>query len=186
MKKRSLTLLEVMIAMSLAAVLLGFLFQLFFRLSQANIVLEKGKERLLSRQAMHQRLSIAMSKTVKAEKSDEPSLFTLRESIDGSTALAWKVAQPIDRDPAFSGNQMHLLYCHKPQGLCLSTWSRDQTERRDEVLLGGVESIALQFFEDENGEWQEGWISKDKRPEMVKLIVKEKEHPPETFVYFLP
>jgi hypothetical protein len=181
-KKRPLSLLEVIIALALSAILLVTLFQFFHHLSVSNIQIQKSKGKILSRQCMHQRLSVAFNNLDIAGKT---TLYSSPEQVDGCPALVWKSSQEMDSDERFRGELTHMLYFIKKRGLCFSTWSQNGASR-DEVLYDAPTSMTIHFFEDGSAAgWQTEWLKKDDVPSMIKLSLYESTPDPITFVYFI-
>jgi prepilin-type N-terminal cleavage/methylation domain-containing protein len=176
-KKRALTLIEVMIALTLCGILLTSLFHFVHQTLSSNIKLQKVKDKVLSRQCMHERLSSLFSRV--ATKSTLGKGTTLYTTPEG---LFFKTTHAIDADPRFCGELAHLLYVdHTHKSLCLVTWSKNQ-ERRHEVLLSHVSELDLQLFNEQHG-WKTSWSKEEGNlPSMIRLKIPQQNL---EFGYFL-
>lgn len=162
--KRAFTLIEVMIGLSLSAVLLAFLFQFYTTLSKSHLELAKSKEEVLSAQRVQLRLDQvfgAVSQSFYTEKG----------------ALIFNFDNGIDPDPHFCGPVTGMLYLDEKEQLSLVTWSHLK-EPRKEILVPKVTSYRLSFFDQID---KKTWVSQWKKevPVMTKLVVNEK-----TFLFF--
>ncbi len=162
--KRPFTLIEVMIGLSLSAIVLAFLFQFYTTLSRSHLELAKSKEEVLSAQRVQLRLNQvfgAVSDPFYVEKG----------------ALILNFDNGIDPDQNFCGPVTGMLYVDEKQQLSLVTWSHLK-EARKEVLVPNVSTYALKFFDQID---KKTWVSQWKKdvPVMTKLVVNDK-----TFVFF--
>ncbi len=162
--KRPFTLIEVMIGLSLSAILLAFLFQFYTTLSKSHLELAKNKEEVLSAQRVQLRLNQvfgAVSQPFYMEKG----------------ALIFNFDNGIDPNPNFCGPVTGMLYLDEKQQLSLITWSHLK-EPRKEVLVPNVRTYSLSFFDQLD---KKTWVTQWKKdvPVMTKLLVNDK-----TFIFF--
>jgi Type II secretory pathway, component PulJ len=179
-KKRPLSLLEVIIALALSAILLTALFQFFHNYSKSTLQIQAAKAKVLLRQCMHQRLSMELAKVTSGVEGKQTFFQT---SIEGVPALVWKTKGE-ETDPALSGELTHMLYYLKGKGVCFSTQPKAQ-EQRNEVLFAEASGMAFDFFEEGSKEgWVKTWEKKEEPPAMIKLTLFEGQDQL-TFTYIL-
>lgn len=170
--RRNLTLLEVMIALSLTAILLSVLFTFYRETMLYKGKIQKVKEQTLSHQLVQQRLGHLFSAIHSGEKEEKNSPFYLGNSSESSLpALYVQYDNGIDPNPAFSHVLTSTLFYSKTKELYLSTASRDGGTRK-ELLATQVDSLSFAFYHPEKGEWVKNWDEKEKEvPSIVKLIL---------------
>ncbi|HEY5259915.1 MAG TPA: DUF1494 domain-containing protein [Rhabdochlamydiaceae bacterium] len=162
--KSPFTLIEVMIGLSLSAIVLAFLFQFYTTLSRSHLELAKSKEEVLSAQRVQLRLNQVFGAV------SEP--FYLEKG-----ALVFDFDNGIDPNPHFCGPVTGMLYLDEKKQLSLVTWSHLKEPRR-EVLVPTVSTYELSFFDQID---KKAWVSQWKKevPAMTKLVVND-----HTFVFF--
>lgn len=141
MKKRNLTLIEVVIALALLGTILGILFSLIQFLSETKNKNQTLKQTLAPRHLLYMKLKQL------AQGGAELEIKNNILVISKETAL--------DPDPAFAGLVKHFLYLDQ-NALCLATWGQKKAHRLD-VLMNDVRT--LDFASDE------------KEPTWVKVVV---------------
>ncbi len=181
MRKRSLTLLEVVIALGLAAILLTTLFGFYRQLFLARANIQKNKETVLQRVWVQQRLAQVFEKAEAEIEEDKGLVFYTAEHPHATgPALHFYYDHGMDPDPDYCGTLKAMLYLTPQKELMLQVGPA-----RKEVLLQGASQLQFAFFDPKEKIWQTGWGEKNEvLPPMVKLTIKtEKEDP---FVFFLP
>lgn len=153
-KKRYVTLLEMLIAMSLVSVLLVFLFG-FYRemdLMQSHLaVVQKENFKLLY---VQKRLSNVIMEAGAIDK-----IIGKRRSLlyTPQTDLVLIYDNHVNRLPYFSNYVLGRLYVDKDKNLCLSSWPSPEMWKEEgfmierspinkEVLLRNVEKLSFEFF----------------------------------------
>lgn len=131
MRKRCLTLLEVVIALSLTAILLSVLFGAQWSSHKAQAKIEAKKREVLPRQRLQLKLFPILT-SAKAFRLDE------------NGGLIVEYSGQLDRDARFRGPLTSLLRL-QDNSLCLFTWPEDGIPRT-EVLLENVECLSFRFF----------------------------------------
>jgi prepilin-type N-terminal cleavage/methylation domain-containing protein len=181
MKKRALTLLEVMISLVLASILLTTLFSFYKQLFFSRAEIQKSKELILDRILMQERLSQIFAKVVPEIEEEKGLIFYTSEKPSTlSDALCFVYDNGIDPNPSFCGLLKGTLYLSKEKNLTLQTWPG-----REEILLDSVEALQFSFFDLEKKQWKQEWLGeKEGLPAMIKLTLKNKQK--EEFVFFLP
>jgi|GEM_PF-5919476 len=147
MRKSPLTLLEVILAVSLAAILLGSLFSFLWGTLRANNRAYELRAEILSRHRFFLRLTHMASDRLKYEILDNPSRLLL------------KYENREDADPNFRGHLTSLLYVENG-ALLLATWS--ENGERVERLMEKAQSIDFKT------------VIKDKA---LKIVVNDVEFP---------
>jgi hypothetical protein len=140
-KKRSLTLIEVVIALAILGTILGILFSLIQFLSKTKATNQALKQTLAPRHLLYMKLKQLAQGDAEMEIKNKVLTITKDNFIDP--------------DPSFIGKIKYLLYLDQ-NALCLATWGRKKAHRLD-VLMSDVRT--LEFESDE------------KEPTLVKVIV---------------
>lgn len=173
-KRRSLTLLEIMIAIVLLGVLLTGLFNGFRQAVKKNITTRELKQRILPLELFQQRLKLIFS---------HQSTLWLQPHPEATGTALW-MSHEQEADPEFDlcGPIQSMLYLTSAKELCLVHWS-EQGRGRVETLVNKVEGFSCRFFDGK--EWIDTWPkNKKEQPKMVKINLKrEKQETP--FVFFL-
>ncbi len=125
MRKRSLTLLEVIIAFTLLGFLLTALLPIYFQTKKQQILFEKGKEEILQRLRFYFRIKhlFENSATVKIEKDH----------------LVFTYDNALDPDKSFRANVASTLKWNGKE-IVLKTASKSGQSRPDEILWEKVTS----------------------------------------------
>ncbi|MES2344548.1 MAG: type II secretion system protein GspJ [Chlamydiota bacterium] len=181
MKKRALTLLEVMISLVLASILLTTLFSFYRELFFTRAKMQKNKEVVFQRMLTQERLSQVFSKVL-AEIEEKKGLvfYTTEHASALGPVLYFFYDNGIDPNPSFCGALKAMLYLSTDKNLTLYTWPD-----RKEVLLENVESLQLSFFDIKKKVWKEEWLGeKEGLPAALKLSLKTKKI--DEFIFFLP
>jgi len=175
-KKRSLTLLEVI----LATVLLGFLLTgLFFAFRQGlkkNIAARELKQKILQLELFQQKIKsiFASGDSVWMEKHPDASSLGL--------FVAYEVL--VDSDLSLCGQLKGMFFLNARKELCFVSWS-ENGGARIETLLDQVDTFSCLLFDAKKGTWEESWPQKkESTPVMAKIELtwKGKKTP---YVFFL-
>jgi len=161
-KRRSLTLIEIAIAMGLGALLMATLFHIQTNLAKSQGQVEKIKQVVMGRQ----RLRLRLNQIFKANTD-----FEYKEN-----CLILKYHNGIDCDRKFSGNVLSTIYL-EDEKLCLATWRSSDLWRVD-VLMEEVKTLSFHFFDNENNAWSD--IAHKKNFRLLKLVINQ-----EVFPFFL-
>jgi hypothetical protein len=129
MRKSSLTLIEIMIALSLVAILLGSLFAMLWRTIQTQNKIDKVKEVIIPRHRLFLRLTQLFPEGATCEELKNPPRLLL-----SYTSL-------LDADTNFRGRLTSLLYIEDGR-LLLATWAKK--EHRIECLLEKATELKLE------------------------------------------
>lgn len=193
-RKRAITLLEVMIALSLAAILLSVVFSTYRQITMAQVKLEKTQVEVLANKTLQQRLSQLFShlnfeKEVLKDKKTErvPAIYTFNLPESKGLALILNHDNGIDPDPSFCNTVKSELYLSLKNELCLATYSSTGA-KRIEILKSHVSELRFSFFEPyAEKPYLDSWeFNKEAAPPIVKLLLFfNKKDPPLTFAFFI-
>jgi type II secretory pathway pseudopilin PulG len=154
-KKRPLVLIEVLIAISLLALLSAFLFMALRQTMAWSHLNEEASrnEEVISN--AHQLLARVFSGAVIEEtqnvKDEEDQRFFF--TVDSPTSLVFTFNNGVDRDPKFSNVVLGKIYLDHHHHLCLAIWplpnrwksfSPDQV--RHVILLDHISSLQFSFY----------------------------------------
>ncbi len=183
--RQSLTLLEVMIALSLTSVMLFFLFGFFREITVKNHEAEKIQEKFFSQEKAHMRLSGLFSEFL--EFSDAQALL-YTDVKEASPSLLGTFYAPVDADPLFSGALLATLYLSRKGALELEISPLgEEGKSKKETLLENIQEIAFSFFDLEKKVWKDKWEKGSSRfPAMIQITLTQKNKEPKLhFAFFL-
>lgn len=176
--KRSFTLLELIIAISLAAILLSTLLFFYSQVYKADQKLFKIEETNFHLMLAESRLQDVLPKTVSQKtKKGDFVFFTTKGSPlfkEGTESLLFIYDNGIDLDKPFSNHVLGRLFVDKEGQLTLATWPSPKRwednslpPMKKDVLLTNVDGLSFSFFvPPDRGE---------KRPVQAGEIIKGKE-----------
>ena len=161
--KRSFTLIEMMVALALTAILLTTLFQTLWEITTTKKSVQKLQHLSAERERLFFRLAPIFAKLAKPPKVSQ----------DG---IALSYDNGYDRDPKFRGRTTSLLYL-EDKTLKLATWGEEEAVRR-EVLACNVSDLNLSQFFPSLGSWEAEIPEEDKEcPLMYKLTIGSTSFP---------
>ncbi len=179
-KKRSLTLLEVVIAIALLGLLLTGLFNCFYQGLKKNITAKELKQKILHLELFQQRL-----KNLFSHLDGEAGLSLKKHPDAYGLALIFSYQQRIDPEFDMCGTLEGMIFLNKNKELCMTSWS-EKGKARSEVLLDKIDLFKCRLFDPKTAEWAETWSAKNEEdPVMIAIDLKweGKEMP---FIFFLP
>ncbi len=189
-RRRSFTLLEVVIALSLTSIALFFLFGYYHQLTVVSLEAEKIQERFSARQRLQTRLMQVFSDFPTGDKQ-EGFLYTDTTSEGLNLSLIFAFNHGIDSDPLLCGQVKAMLFLARDKKLKLRILPLEgKTEEREEILIEQIDSIAFSFFDLRIDDWKSEW-NKDAAafPSMLKVILTEKTGDKKedvSYAFFLP
>ncbi len=179
MKKRPLILLEIMIALSLTALLLTTLARFF----AGCLKMDQKIEQLRSSLAGRQKVQVCLS-SIFTSMAPLPGSAALCTLDDEGTSLGLSFDNGIDPDPKFSGQVIGKLFVDESSNLCLAIWPIDEeaTFCRKEILCPNVQKMNLKFFAKKKAaspsfgfEWRSTWPKESGAlPPMVRLSLTQR------------
>lgn len=192
-KRRMITLLELLIAMGLAAALISSALFFYRYVATANNELYLKEKKAFEERLIQLRLNL-LFQHVEIYKNKPIIFFTKAESINTKgPGLVLRVKNPPFDIPTFAGSVIQFLFVDNEKRLSIATWNFNQIANRDappemhlEVLAEGVERIDFQFLVAEEqssypelkaGMWLKEWLpGYESIPIAVKVILtKEKQ-----------
>lgn len=181
MKKRSLTLIEIMIALGLAGLLLTTLFSFYQQLFITRAQLQKSKEVATQRIWVQERLIQVFSQIATEVEEDLGLAFYLgKEASAQSSVLNFYYDNGMDPDPHYSGVIKAMLFLNQKKELLLQL-----SPSRKEVLMEGVKDLQVLFFDPKEKVWGSDWENQEGGlPPMIKLTLTDATAT--DFVFFLP
>lgn len=182
MKKRALTLLEILIALSLAGILLTTLFSFYFQIFHTKIDLQKAKQIVEARAWTQQRLVQVFGHLVAEVEEKGLAFYTTIHPDALGPALVFYYDNGIDCNFEYCGEKRAMLYLNKKKQLTLLTWPK-----RAEILLEKASSLRFSFYDLKQQEWKEAWAREgEKFPAIIKMeILLSKAKEPSEFAFFL-
>lgn len=176
--KKSLTLIEVMIALSLTAIVVAVLLNIYRNQQYSSAKLHAVKQKVIARQCIQQRFTEIFNRLDRENEDETPACLT----DNGMVILRYD--NGIDHDSSFSGVAGAEFYVNKQQELCLMTKGKDH-KTRTEILMTGVKSLNTEFFSPSEKIWVTNWgEEREELPAMVKFSIMEEDLLP--FTFFLP
>lgn len=156
-KRRYVTLLETLIAMTLLSMLLLVIFGFFRELSViSQMTLTKQREAFQMR-LVESRLAFLFERVVYDSTKERQHLRTFyffteppNDAFSAFPSLVFTYNNEIRRDPSFSGDLLGRLYVDKENKLCLASWpiyeENPHEAMQTEVLLEKVKNMDLEFY----------------------------------------
>ncbi len=160
-RKRHLTLLETLIAVSLVSILLTIVFGFFRELSEINRMTEVQQKESFQMRYVETRLNYLFQRIVNENESvrEGKQAYKRRfyfytqspeKSISESTSLIFSFNNGARSNPAFSDDLLARLYIDDKHRLCLAMWpiysDKPHQEMQREVLLENVAAIHYKFY----------------------------------------
>jgi len=191
MKKRPITLIEVVIFCFLAAIVLGTVLYFFTQSAIVERKIQNIKEQVYTEQTLELKLHNIFSRLLPSSAIEngiqKSSFFTVKEKSKKNISLYFFYESGIDLSPDFSGPLFGLLKLEKDK-LILITWPSSFNNEtisiltRRQELLDKVKGIEFEFYtkneNTNNLEMKSSWPKEnEKMPLMFLLkITKDKEN----------
>lgn len=184
LKKHSFTLLEVMIALSLAAIFFSALMTCYYNAAKQKQWIQKLKQRTLPIELIRQKLMHLFSKTAGYSL---PVFYSGTHADAKGICLLFSYFEEVDPDPSLCGERMNMLYLSQENELCLVTWGPSGHGRK-EVLLPKVRTLSFSFFNPDSRDWQPLWETKEKFPPSFEITLEmlDPSIPRRPFAFFFP
>jgi type II secretory pathway pseudopilin PulG len=146
MKKRPLTLIEVMVALGIASLLLGVLFPYLKKTLAIKKELEMAKVRIFSKAHLQERVGSLLSKI------SSPESFQTVEEKEKPLKLKFEFDNGYDFEKPFSGTVTGSFFVEN-QKLIFETQGEEK-KTRQEVLFEHVKGIVFEFSHAEKGTFE--------------------------------
>ena len=164
-KKHTFSLLEVMIALSLSAILLSSIITCYYQISQKRMLAQELKKTTLPIELTRQRLTHLFAQLT----STQDPIFHTGEHPDAlGSCLFFSYYQESDLNPLFCGDLTAMLYINTDRQLCLISWAPNG-EPRQEVFLEQLATLRFSFFNSKDLEWESVWDSPQLIPPFFKI-----------------
>jgi prepilin-type N-terminal cleavage/methylation domain-containing protein len=171
MRRRSFSLLEIMVSISIASILFGVLFYkirdfVFLRKEITSVEME-----CLERHALQIRLEELFSRLITTETEGEfSSPFYYKDH-----KIHFQVVREFDIDPSFV-DKLHYTLWLDPQTNVLTLLCKNPAGAvRKEMLASGILSCSFRFYSEKEIRWQDQWPQNSKQsPTFVQLVCKKK------------
>ncbi len=202
-KKRAVILLEFLIALSLMAILLTFLFSFFVQSAKIEKKLDTTRMLVSKRSYLQIRLQSVLSSIDRSTLN--PCFYTKMFEKEKKVSLIVQFDNGIDPEPAFSGTLIGRIYLDSEKNLNLATWPLTQEKNppwRNEILYSNIKDFEFEFLgsatDPEKNEsmraitpnfaWRTRWPkSIGAIPGIVRLTLHvEKEQDPIRYALILP
>jgi type II secretory pathway pseudopilin PulG len=175
-KKRSLTLLEVVIATVLLGILLMGLFHSFRQSLKQNLSARELKQKVLQLELFQQKIKNLLAQTGGAWIEKHPD----------STGLSLYInfEEKVDSDFDRCGKLRGMLYLNNKKEVCFVSW-QDSGKDRIETLLDHVDAFKCRLFDAKKGAWTESWPQKKEESAVMAAIDLTWNGNKIPFVFFL-
>lgn len=152
-KKRHMTLLETLIALSLLSLLLVVVFGFFREMSVISIMTNEKQKEAFKLRYVESRLAFLFDGVVNENDTHRKFFFYCDPSLDSISkfpSLVMTYHNEIRADPDFSGDVLARLYVDNNDNLCLTTWpmyfEEPPQDVQHEVLCEHVTNLAFAFY----------------------------------------
>lgn len=200
--------LEILVGLSLTAVLLTLLFSFLVESAKLETKLDTARATILAREHLHMQLQTIFS-SIDRSSLKEP-FYTKHFPEEKGDSLVVLFDGGIDPDPAFSGSVVGRIYLDETNNLSLVTWPLDKEKRdrwRKEILLSQVERFEFEFLQNANSKsslpppskkekvrkvtaellWRTQWPkARGELPSMIRLTVWGKQKEALQMAFLLP
>jgi hypothetical protein len=159
-KRRTLLLLEMMIAMLIMVGVMSMVFAGFYSAIHNKNKIKIEKEKILRLQRLKLRFALLFKNVIDVKKVSEGAYYI-------------KYRGGIDPNPDFRSDVNALLKL-KNNNLILSCWA-EKEEQRHELLSENVKELKLEFFDEKKGKFDLEYPKK--KPRMMKVSVDKEVLP---------
>ncbi len=153
-KKRFVTLLETLIALSLLTVLLTIIFGFFQQMTTISNLTEIKQGEAFKLRYLEARLAFFFERIInEKEKTKREFYFYIDPTTNGQShfpSLVFTFDNEIRLDPLFSSDVIGRLYVDHEHNLCLASWpilaANPSHHMQKEVLMENVEALSFQLY----------------------------------------
>ena len=162
-KSQSLTLIEVIVAMTLMGIILTFLWQSYFNSQRSFIKMQEQKKIALSHLYFQEKMSLVMAQL---QSDGSSSIYTTKDS-----DVFFKISGDIDADSIFSKINTCSLVFSEDHCLRFIEWGK-QEKTREEILFHSIQNVQFMFYDPINRSWLDHWEKENSLdPTMIKIII---------------
>ena len=163
-RKRSLSLIEIMIVMLLLGFLLTGLLNTFYQALKKNIENRELKQTVLQLSLFEQTVKHLLTQTKK--------IGTDHNNEVGGTVLLIQFTPDVDIEWDRASEMEGMFYTTPEKQLCFVSWS-ESGKARTTVLLDKVDQVTCEFFDGKKKEWTQNWpLKTEDPPAMIKIKIK--------------
>lgn len=196
--RRCITLIEVIIAFSLAAVLIGAIASIY-ALTETNYqATVKQRKKAFLKLVLQKRLNEVITETMLSFGNRSFWFYTSQEN--GQPSLVFVYDNKVDGNPAFANWVLAKLFISEKKELVLASWPLPSVDfslnppMRKEILAENIESLAFSFYtppdlniEKVNALSYDDWSSTwDRERKYLPPIMEITLNQSETFSFVLP
>lgn len=153
LRKRYITLLETLVALTLLSVLLTLIFGFFWELSRVNQLNEENQKMIFHKRYLENRLAFLFERIVN-DNDDKRIFYFFTQTGDGtfsdSPSLVMTFNNEARMNPVYAGDILSRLYVDKHHRLCLAIWPIFSTDPHEamqhEILLEGVKTMHFELY----------------------------------------
>lgn len=178
-KARSLTLIEVVIALTLIGMILSLLWQAIFGLQRRSITEQKKSTSSVEKALFYTRLSQLFNCLDK----DSAPLYTEKNSHSALPVFVVSAHHPIDTERAFSGLLKSSLTLEEGH-ITLTSYAKQGEETLKEHFFSHVKSLSISFFDPSLAQWKESWEKTSKNTPAIVRITYQRENKEEELFFF--
>lgn len=195
--KKSLTLLEVLIALVFLGAIFSFLLSSFASTIKISTKLSYIKSEAFARFHLHRRLVTLFLRLSSLQSQETSNFYTVIKEGQSSLELHFTVKGMIDPDPEFAVINHCILHLENEHLLLTVYPENAPTLSRQEILLADVASLQMQFYKQKlliqqpddikkipatSSIWNKEW---KQLPHTLDLIVQRHNNLPLTFSFAL-
>ncbi len=176
-KKRAFYLFEILIGLTLMAMILSFLFTSMARSAKFEAKIESARNALFERGSLQTRLQDLF---FSVQRDRQHPIYTQRFPGEKKTSLVAVFDNGIDPDPVFSGAVLGRIFLDEQRNLALVTWPLEKSEKkrpwRKEILLSRIDDFHFQLLDPSEAQsaWSDQWPkNRQGIPSMVRLFVSQ-------------
>ena len=142
MKKRFFSLVEIVISLSLIAIILFFLFNHFVFITKYENKIQSIKKQSFKQAYLHSKLAYIFNQL----SIENPIFYLEKEKNNNLYSLNFFFDNGIDISPNFSHFLFGKIYVNKKKELILETLSDDKKNKREEILFNNITDLTYQFY----------------------------------------
>ena len=160
-KKRSFTLLEVVIAILLLGFLLTGLFNVFQQGLKKSLSARELKQKVLQLELFQQKIKNVFAAADGVWTEEHPDAVGYSLCID--------LKEKIDPDFEMRGKLQGMLFLNAKKEVCFVSWTK-KGKSRIETLLDGVDSFSCRLFDPKKAQWNTIWPQKKEEGAVMAAI----------------
>ncbi|MBM3208147.1 MAG: hypothetical protein FJZ57_06030 [Chlamydiae bacterium] len=178
-KKRSLTLIEIIIALAITGMLISFLWQSYFNCQKQLVSLESNKKSYVDKILLQETISSIVTRLT--SNKNTAAIHTPKCDISLPKILMLYADAQIDLDTDLSG-PCYFGIGQSEDKLIMTQWGANE-KKRVTLLVNGIQNVDFLFYDVASSSWVDFWDKKNKKtPLMIKIRIDNSEK--KEFVFF--